>query len=189
MLKKHLNWKFQASELCSKLRRSNVALSRIHHYVSPKILLDIYHAIFSSHLRYKCQFWAQHSDTTSQRAFILQNFALRIIFFSVPRTPSAPLFDNFKILTEFDLKLLVTLFIHKYLNFNLPSDLCDTFNFACIDHNYATRNRTMDLLKIPLVRTTTYGFKNFLLSSRFSVEFSSALKFWHITCWNVFSKS
>ena len=53
-------------------------------------------------------------------------------------------------------KLLNILFIHKYLNFNLLSDLCDTFNFVYIDHNYATRNRTMGLLKLPLVSTTTY---------------------------------
>ena len=109
----------------------------------------------------------QHSNTTSQRAFILQKYALRIISFSVPQTPSAPLFHNFKILTIFDLvKLLNILFIHKYLNFNLLSDLCDTFNFVYIDHNYATRNRTMGLLKLPLMSTYLW-FTNFLLSSRF----------------------
>ena len=52
---------------------------------------------------------------------------------SVPQTPSAPLFHDFKILTIFDLvNLLNILFIHKYLIFNLPSDLCDAFSISYI---------------------------------------------------------
>ena len=157
----HLSWKPHVSELCSKLRRANGALSRVRHYVSPKILLNIYHAIFGSHLRYGCQLWAQNSNTTTRRAFILQKYALRLISFSAPRSPSTPLFSHYKILTIFDTVIVLNiLFIHKFLNSSLPSDLCDTFNFQYIDHIYPTRNRILGLLKMPIVRTTNYGLQS-----------------------------
>ena len=97
----HLNWDSQISSVCSTLRRANGALSRIRHFVDSSILLGIYHSLFGSHLRYGCQLWAQN-ENTARRVFILQKCAIRIISFSLPRTPSAPIFNSLNILTLFD---------------------------------------------------------------------------------------
>ena len=163
LIDEHLNWKAHISNLCSKLRRANGALSKIRHFVPSNILLNIYHAIFSSHMRYGCQLWGQNENTTTRRVLILQKCALRIISFSHPLSPSAPLFNGFKILTIFDLvKLLNVLLVHQYLNLNLPSDIHSTLVFERIDHAYSTRRKCLGLLKLPYVCTTTYGHKRLL---------------------------
>ena len=121
----------------NNIRRANGALSKIRHYIFLDILPSIYHAFFGSHLRYGCQLWGQHENTVSRRAFILQKCALRLISFSPPRTNSAPLFSRFEILSSFDhVKLSNILFIHKLLSSDLPNDICNTFSFKKIDHDF-----------------------------------------------------
>ena len=162
----HLSWNQHISDLCWKLRRANGALSKIRHYVPIDILLGIYHAIFDSHLRYACQLWAQSETVNTRRVLILQKYALRILSFSPPRTPSAPIFKTFKILTIFDLvKTLNILFVHQHLNLNLPPDLCNSITFDEIDHNYSTRCQSLGLIKRPKVSTTTYGLKSLCIQS------------------------
>ncbi|MEM6812722.1 MAG: hypothetical protein AAF549_09685 [Pseudomonadota bacterium] len=86
--------------------------------------------------------------------------------FSPPRSPSAPLFKSFEILTIFDLvKTLNIFFVHQHLNFKLPPDLCDSFNFKEVDHHYSTRCQSLRLLKCPKVSTATYGQKSFYIQS------------------------
>ena len=56
-LDEHLNWKSHIATLATKLRRANGAISKLRHYVPTQILVNIYHAIFSSHIRYASQIW------------------------------------------------------------------------------------------------------------------------------------
>ena len=172
LIDEHLNWKTQISSLCSKLRRANGALSKLRHYVSPDILLNIYHALFSSHMRYACQLWGQIENTTTRRVLVLQKCALRLMSFSHPRTRSRPLFRHFEILTIFDLvKLLNVLLVHQYLNSNLPSDLHDTLVFERVDHLYPTRRQNIGLLKLPHANTTTHGLNR--LSNQAILQWNS----------------
>ena len=78
----YLSWDTQISELCIKLMRTNGALSRIRHYTPPDILQTLYHSLFGSHLRYTCQLWGLHKSVNSNRAFLLQKRAPRLISFS-----------------------------------------------------------------------------------------------------------
>ena len=57
------------------------------------------------------------------------------------------------------------LFVHQHLNFKLPPDLCDSFNFKEVDHHYSTRCQSLRLLKCPKVSTATYGQKSFYIQS------------------------
>ena len=165
-LDEHLNWNKHISDLCCKLRRANGALSKIRHYVPTNILLSVFHAIFNSHMRYVCQLWGQSETVSTRRVLILQKCALRIISFSPPRSPSAPLFKRFEILTIFDLvKTLNILFVHQHLNFQLPPDLCNTIHFNKIDHSYPTRSQNLGLLKCPEVNTVWYGQKSLYIQS------------------------
>ena len=127
LLDEHLSWNQHISDLCLKLTRANSALSKIRHYVPVDILLKVYHAIFDSHLSYACQLWAQSETVNTRRVLILQKYGFRIISFSPPRSPSAPIFKSFKILTIFDLvKTLNIFFVHQHLNFKLPRNLCNS---------------------------------------------------------------
>ena len=176
LIDEHLNWKAQISSLCSKLRRANGALSKVRHHVPSNILLNIYHALFSSHMRYACQLWGQVENTNTRRILVLQKCALRLMSFSHPCTPSSPLFRYFEILTIFDLvKLLNILLVHQYLNSLLPSDLCSTLVFKRIDHSYSTRRQNLRLLKLPHAYTSAHGLKR--LSNQAILQWNSFLKF------------
>ena len=117
-------------------------------------------------MRYACQLWAQFKTVSIRRVLILQKCALRIISFSPPRSPSAPLFKSFEILTIFDLvKTLNILFVYQHLNFQLPPDLCNTIHFNKIDHSYPTRSQSLGLLKCPEVSTVRYSLKSLYIQS------------------------
>ena len=94
--------------------------------------------------------------------FILNKYALRLVSFSLPHSPSAPIFNRLKILNIFYLvKLLNILLVHQYLVFEE------------IVHAYPTHSQSLGLLKLPFVNvnTTTYGLKSLSNHANFSVEF------------------
>jgi len=124
-INQHLTWGGHISDILVKLRRANGALSKLCHFLPPSVLLNLYHAIFNSHLRYACQLWGflppsvllnlyhaifnfhlrhacqlwgQYFSQYSHRIFILQKHAIRLISFSHCRSPSSPIFARFKIL-------------------------------------------------------------------------------------------
>jgi hypothetical protein len=157
-LDEHLTWNAHISQLSIKLRRANGALSKLRHYLPQHILINIYHAIFNSHLRYACELWGQCDSIHTHRALVLQKHALRVISFSRFRSASSPIFSSLKILKIFDLvKVLNVLFVHQYLNSKLPTDLHNTFSFTKLNHIYCTRGKAMGLLKLPEFNTKTYG--------------------------------
>ena len=58
-----LSGKKHCEELSQKLNRTIGILSKSRHYVSPKILKNIYYVIFSSHVTYGSQIWGQSINT------------------------------------------------------------------------------------------------------------------------------
>ena len=157
-LDEHLSWKTHVDCIASKLQRANGALSKIRHYVPLKTLVNIYHSIFSSHMRYACQVWGLCDNFITHRILTLQKAALRLMTFNQPRAPSAPIFSDLKILTVFDLvKLLNIQFVHKFLNSELPDDTLNTFAFTKISHSYRTRGNALGLLVEPDFNTRTFG--------------------------------
>ena len=148
--------KSHISETSIKLRRANGALSKLRHYIPLKTLVNIYHAIFSSHMRYACQVWG-----------LCDKCALRLITFSAARTPSNPIFSDLGILKFSNLvEVLNILFVHQLFNVDLPEDLLDTFDFSKIGHSFDTRGSCLGLLKFSSVNTKTYGIQSF---SRLSI--------------------
>jgi len=161
-LDNHLNWKVHTSFVAATLRRANGAISKLRHYVPIHILLNIYHAIFASHVSYASQLWGLCDNTVTHRILTLQNTALRLMTFSEPRTSATPLFAELKLLKIFDqVKVMNILFIQKYLQGNLPSDVLSTLNFDEIDHKTGTRGKAIKLLKLSTVKTTNFGLNSF----------------------------
>ena len=58
-------------------------------------------------------------------------------------------------------KVMNVLFVHQYLNQNLPSDLLKTLKFTKISHSFNTRGNVLGLLQLPSVRTQSYGSNSF----------------------------
>ena len=129
-LDEHLNWKPHIASIASKLRRANGALSKLRYFVPTKILTNVYHAIFASHARYASQIWGLRDNSVSHRILTLQNFAMRLLTFKGPRTSATPLYSELGILKFFDqVEIMNILYVHKYLNGNLPVDSLETLKF------------------------------------------------------------
>ena len=126
-------------------------LSKIRHYVPGEELTSIYHAIFSSHMRYGCQIWGQGTQETRKQMDTLQNRALRIINFKGPGTETSSLYFKHKILRFEDLiKLNNCLFIHDYLHDCLPKCFDDYyFKLNKIYPIQETRNAKIGCLFVP----------------------------------------
>ena len=186
-LDEHLNWKTHIASIATKLRRANGALSKLRHFVPTKIALNVYHAIFSSHARYASQIWGLCDNSVTHRILTLQNTAMRLLTFNGPRVSATPLYAELGILKFFDqVEIMNILYVHKYLNGNLPIDTLETLKFCKIDHSLQTRGNSIGLLKQPTVRTTYYGLHSFSklsicqwnnLQKHFSCHCLSALKF------------
>ena len=123
-------WKPHIASIATKLRRANGALSKLRHFVPTKILSNVYHAIFASHFRYASQIFGLCDNSVTHRILTLQNFALRLLTFNGPRISATPLYSELKILKFFDqVKVMNIIYVHKYLNGNLPIDTLNTLNF------------------------------------------------------------
>ena len=65
-----LSFKSHINEVSLKLCRANGMLAKIRHYVNLETLINIYHTIFASHLRYACQVWGQTKNSQLSKTII-----------------------------------------------------------------------------------------------------------------------
>ena len=171
----NLNWTKQVNEVALKLRRANGALCKIRHFVPKSVLLSVYYGIFNSHMQYACQVWAQHETSNTRRIFMLQKRALKIMTFSRYDSPSNPIFADLKLFKLFDLvKFFNIILIHNILNNKLPSDVQSVFSLTAYNRSNITRGPPVGTLKVPYVKTNTYG--------NFSVRYQS------IIAWNALQR-
>ena len=164
----HLNWKHHANFVANKLKRANGALSKLRHYVNRKTLSSLYYSLFHSHVSYAVKIWGQRQTAHANRILILQKQAPRIMTFSDFRAHSSPLFLQFKFLTFSDfVKYSNILFMFKLMNQKLPPPLIQTLQFKRLndtDRHDVIRCKS-GLLKLPEVRTVTYGNYSILYQS------------------------
>ena len=80
-LDESLSFDQHINDISAKLSRANGMMAKVRHYVNFETLINIYHAIFGSHLRYACQVWGQTKTKSLCKLKTLQNRAMRIIFF------------------------------------------------------------------------------------------------------------
>ena len=150
----HLNWKTHIASIATKLCRANGTLSKLHYFVPTKI--------FASHTRYASQIWGLCDDSVTHRILTLQNFAMRLLTFNGPQVSATPLYAELGVLKFFDqVEIMDILYVHKYLNGNLPTDTLKTLKFSKIDLSLEIWGNTIGLLKQPSVNTTNYGLHSF----------------------------
>ena len=61
-LDNHLTWEYHINQLSKKLSQANGILSKLRHNAPRKTVLLVYHAIFYSHLNYRCSLWGLSYD-------------------------------------------------------------------------------------------------------------------------------
>ena len=122
----------------AKLNRANNLLALSRHYLSQKLIRQLYYAQFNSHLVYGCQIWGQHDIS---KTITLQKKAIRLITFSPKYTHSSPLFKETSIIKlEDQIKINNMLFVHHTLRNESPSHFNDFFKLHLPNHRFNTRN-------------------------------------------------
>lgn len=156
-----LNGRYHCEKLAMKLRRANGMLSKIRHFVPKEELKSIYHAIFSSHMSYGMQIWAQSDSSHLENISKLQNRAMRIINFKEFDADCNPLYKDMKILKLMDfIALQNCLFVHDFFDNRLPACFDNYFKRIRDIHSYPTLNSELGCLSIPIVSTTRYGLNS-----------------------------
>ena len=157
LLDADLSWKSQINDVAAKLKRANGALAKLRHYVPSSVLLLVYYAIFHSHLQYCCQIWGQPNSAFINRICVLQNCAMRIMAFKMPRYSAKSLYAKFGVLQFSDMVHLQNIvLLHKMYHNEMPAVVHSTF---AVDFTHAqpTRAHKSGLLDLPTVLTTCFG--------------------------------
>ena len=88
----HLNWKEHVHELSKKIARGIGILSKLRHFVSQAIPVQVHNSIIYSFLVYGVLIWGNTYKTNIQPLVICKKKAVRIITFSDFKAHSSPLF-------------------------------------------------------------------------------------------------
>ena len=156
----HLN------DLSLKLSRSNGMLSKIRHYVTYETLMNIYHAIFHSHLRYGCQVWGQIKSSSLKKVISLQNKAMKIIHFQSFFSNADLLYYLSKTVKLIDqIKILNCILVWEQQHSKLPLTFKNFFTQTKQHHGHNLRSVTNHNLFLPSSRTVGYGLNSVIHNS------------------------
>ena len=102
---KHLNWDYHISNLSKQLSRANGVISKLRYNASIDICLQVYYAIFFSHLIYGCNLWGLTSEENISKIEVLQRKCVRIMSFANYNSQSNELFIDLGLIKIRDLYL------------------------------------------------------------------------------------
>ena len=158
IIDENLTFSQHLQDLSCKLSRSNGMLAKIRHFVNYETLLNIYHAIFGSHMGYGCQVWGQRNTEYIKRIMSIQNKSLKIMHFQNNRFKPSILYYLSKILTLPDLvKFKNCIFVWENLQNLSPNNFRLYFKLAYEIHNYTLRSVSSNKLAVPMKQTFQYG--------------------------------
>ena len=151
---KYLSWNFHIMQLSKKLSRANGILSKLCYYVPKEVCLQVYYAIFYSHLIYGCNIWGLTSEENLKKIETLQNKCLRILTFSDFRCHANPLYVNLNVLKVREIiKLQQLQLLYEFLQNSLPNDLKKLFKLKEDVHTHKTRQT----FYVPSINTSSFG--------------------------------
>eukprot|EP00111_Clytia_hemisphaerica_P010509 TCONS_00030707-protein len=158
IIDEYLLWDDQMNELCKKLSKAVGILSKMRYFLSYKTLLNLYYALFESHLNY-----CMHTLGFIKRDYInrissLQNKALRYMHFKTQRDHTAPLFIQSKILPVEPLVILRhCIFALQVIQNKAPKYFNGFILKLGQNHIHGTRSTK---LALTLSKSVTYGSNN-----------------------------
>lgn len=149
-LNEFLNWDDHFSTLIPKLSRANGMLAKIRHFVSRETLINVYYAIFNSHLIYGSIVWGKLPRYILDKIRSLQNKALRLMHFENIFSKASHLYVEAKIL-PFQAQLVrqQCVFAFDQQHMTLPK----IFSDFCV-HSSRTAKQS---LFIPGTKTVYFG--------------------------------
>ena len=138
---------------------------KLRPFVNLKIMKNIYHALFYSHVIYGIQVWGNDCDTYINAIQILQNRVVRLITYNDfplipgPLPASNPIFYKLELLKIKELFILMScIFIYKCLNTSLLPLFEGWFKYSSSIHVYKTRSNYNIKSEV-----STMNFQNFQL--------------------------
>ena len=138
-------------------------MSKLRYNASLDIFLEVYYAIFFSHLTYGCNLWGLTSEENISKIEVLQRKCIRIMTFAPYNSHSNDLFMELSLMKVRDLISLSQLkIVFDFKNSSLPSDLMSLFQLSSNVHTtHRELNSTVNnLLYIPKAKTSTYGLQS-----------------------------
>ena len=158
---KYLSWNNHIQQLIKKLSRANGILSKLRHNAPIGTCLQVYYAIFYSHLIYGCNIWGLTTEANLKIIEVLQKNCLRIMTFSDFKSHTNHLVLQLKLLKVCDIiKQQQLKLVYEFYKNLLPTDLQSIFELNSDIHSYQTNSAHKHLLHIPRIYTTTYGNKS-----------------------------
>ena len=160
---KYLSWDFHIHELSKKLSRANGILSKVRYNAPSETCLQVYYAIFFSHLIYGCNVWGLTTQENLNKIEVLQKKCVRILTFSHFTSCTNHLFTNLKLLKVNDIiKFHKLKLVYDFLENDLPSDLMNLFRPGGEVHttNLELNSARKNLIHIPSINTNSYGNKS-----------------------------
>jgi hypothetical protein len=161
---KHLCWDTHIIHLSQKLSRANGILSKLRHNAPRNVCLNVYYALFYSHLIYGCNIWGITTDDNLDKIVKLQKKCVRILTFSDFDSHANPLFIDLKILKVHDvIKLQQLKLAYEYCNNLIPQDLRTFFNCSSEIHTSTLTSLNSvqkSCLTIPSFKTVHSGNKS-----------------------------
>ena len=159
LIDSHLSFKYHIDELNKKIARSAGILYKLKHFVTPKILTNVYYAIVYPFLLYGIIIWGSACKTFLSPIHLLQKKIVRLITSEGPYTHSPPLFQQVKLLNIFDIhRLKLGKFVYEI--FNNQNPMLIEFNKSSNIHYHETRYASGGNLYVNYNRTTKYGLNN-----------------------------
>ena len=154
MLDCHLNWKDHIASICKKLSRGTGVLCKVRHYVTTKILIQLYYSIIYPFLIFGCTVWGMIYNTNIQPLFLLQKKIIRIMTFSKYDAHTNPIFHKLKLLKIHEIiKFYIATFMYQYIQGMLPNAFDTFFTITNSTHDYSTRLASKSTFHLPKIRT------------------------------------
>ena len=138
LIDSHLTFKSHINELTKKVARSTGILYKLKHFVTPKILTNVYYAIVYPFLLYGIIIWGSACKTFLSPIHLLQKKIVRLITSKGPFTHSPPLFQQVKLLNIFDIhRFKLSKFVYEIIN--NQNHMLIEFNKSSTIHYHETR--------------------------------------------------
>ena len=154
---------FHIQKLGNSLSRATGILSKLRHNAPRSVCLNVYYALFYSHLYYGACIWGLTSQKNLKTIETLQNKCVRTITFSDFRSSSNPIYDHLGLLKVNDIIKYQQLKIaYEYFENKLPDDLCQLFSKSNEMHttDMSLASDRNNNLVIPNIKTEHSGRKS-----------------------------
>ena len=175
---RNLSWDFHIIELSKKLSRANGILSKLRHNAPREVCLNVYYALFYSHLIYGINVWGLTTEENLKKIETLQNKCVRILTFSDFDAHANPLYLSLKILKLHDIITLSHIkLVYEFTKNSLPFDLQNLFKLS---KDNVTSTMTLNSIR-----------NNYLVIPHVNHDYSGtkSLKFQCPSTWNEFMKN